>query len=267
VLRWFEDAFDELRNELHAMANTVARQQAMLAELLDAREAELRVVMVAESLPELAGEAAAKAVADQADGLADMVGDTLDDFRAAVAAADVSSVAVMDGMRELLRRVEVTAEINVEDARLDGAARLEALKASVGRQLRPVTAAMTEIADYVAAAEEREAVRNRALKASITRQLQPLAAAVEAAVQHSDEQMSEIRARLDALGAPKARATRATKPKAKPAATAKKATPRRRAEPPAPAPEPQPEVAPPAPILNRRRPTTRPRGSGPLAGA
>ena len=269
VLRWFEDAFDELRNELHAMASTVARQQAMLAELLDAREAELRVVMVAESLPELAGEAAAKAVADQADGLADVVGDSLDDFRAAVRAADLSSVAVMDGMRELLRRVEVTAEINAEDARVEGAARLEALKASVGRQLRPVTAAMTEIADYVAAAEEREAVRNRALKASITRQLQPLAAAVEAAVQHSDEQMSEIRARLDAMGAPKVRATRATTPKAKPAATAKKAAPRRRAEPPAPAPElePEPEVAPPAPILNRRRPATRPRGSGPLAGA
>ena len=265
VLRWFEDAFDELRNELHAMASTVARQQAMLAELLDAREAELRVVMVAESLPELAGEAAAKALADQSDGLADQVVDTLDEVRAAMRAADQSSVAVMDGMRELLRRVEVTAEINAEDARVQGAARLEALKASVGRQLRPVNAAVTEIADYVAAAEEREAVRNRALKASITRQLQPLAAAVEAAVQHSDEQMSEIRARLDALGAPKVRATRATTPKAKPAATAKRAAPRRRAEPPAPAPEP--EVAPPAPTLNRRRPATRPRGSGPLAGA
>jgi DNA polymerase III gamma/tau subunit len=250
----------------------------MLAELLDAREAELRVVMVAESLPELAGEAAAKAVAEQADGLADVVGDTLDDFRAAVRAADLSSVAVMDGMRELLRRVEVTAEINVEDARLDGAARLEALKASVGRQLRPVTAAMTEIADYVAAAEEREAVRNRALKASITRQLQPLAAAVEAAVQHSDEQMGEIRARLDALGAPKVRVTK-SKPKAKAApapAPAKKPPARRRAKPQAAAPEPSiepdydyKEVPAPAPpvVLNRRRPATRPRGSGPLAGA
>jgi len=28
VLKWFEDAFDELRNELHAVASTVARQQA-----------------------------------------------------------------------------------------------------------------------------------------------------------------------------------------------------------------------------------------------
>jgi hypothetical protein len=262
VLRWFEDAFDELRNELHAMASTVARQQAMLAELLDAREAELRVVMVAESLPELAGEAAAKALADQSDGLADQVADTLDEVRSAMRSTDESSLAVMDGMRELLRRVELTAEINTEDARLEGAARLEALKASVGRQLRPVTAAVTEIADYVAAAEERETARNRALKASITRQLQPLAATVEAAVAQSDQQLKEIRARLDALGAPKVRATK-SKPKAKPAPA--KAT-RTRAKP-APEPEPDDDPVSPAPLLNRRRPAARPRGSGPLAGA
>ncbi|MDQ4068650.1 MAG: hypothetical protein M3203_04115, partial [Actinomycetota bacterium] len=50
------------------------------------------------------------------------------------------------------------------------------------------------------------AARTRALKASITRQLQPLAETVEAAVLRSDQQMTEIRARLDALGAPKVRA-------------------------------------------------------------
>src|SRR5215212_4650244 len=205
ILQWFEDAFDELRNELHALASTVTRQQAMLAELLDSREAELRVVMVAESLPELVGEAAAKALSDQSDGLADVVADSLDDFRASMAAADLSSVAVMDGMRELLRRVEVTAEINTEEARYEGAARLEALKGAFGRQLKPVTAAITEIADYIAENEEREAARTRALKASVTRQLQPLAAAVEAAMDRSDQQLAEIRARLDAMGAPAAR--------------------------------------------------------------
>ena len=272
ILQWFEDAFDELRNELHALASTVTRQQAMLAELLDSREAELRVVMVAESLPELVGEAAAKALTDQSDGLADVVADSLDDFRASMAAADLSSVAVMDGMRELLRRVEVTAEVNAEEARYDGAARLEALKGSVGRQLKPVTAAITEIADYIAEAEEREAARTRALKASVTRQLQPLAAAVEAAMERSDQQLTEIRARLDAMGAPKVRgatvAPRTAKKAAKAPAKGKKAT--------APAPEAQTEPeyeyktiasAPPPVLLNRRRPAARPRGSGPLAGA
>ena len=277
ILQWFEDAFDELRNELHALASTVTRQQAMLAELLDSREAELRVVMVAESLPELVGEAAAKALTDQSDGLAEVVADSLDDFRASMAAADLSSVAVMDGMRELLRRVEVTAEINAEEARYEGAARLEALKGSVGRQHKPVTAALTEIADYIAEAEEREAARNRALKASVTRQLQPLAAAVEAAMDRSDQQLAEIRARLDALGAPKVRAPRAAKKAPAPsraakAAPAKRATPKAKAKPAA---EPselvfdyeeQPAPAPPL-LLNRRRPAARPRGSDPLAGA
>lgn len=272
VLRWFEDAFDELRNELHALASTVTRQQAMLAELLDSREAELRVVMVAESLPEMVGEAAAKALADQSDGLAEVMAGTIDDFRASIAAADVSNVAVMDAMRELLRRVELTAEINAEEARADGADRLEALKGSVGRQLRPVTAAVVEIADYVAAAEEREAARTRALKASVTRQLQPLAATVEAAMERSDRQLAEIRARLDALGAPKVRA-----PRKSPAAPAKK-PPAKKAAKKAPAPEPEPgpelffdydELPAPAPpvLLNRRRPAARPRGSGPPAGA
>ena len=277
VLQWFEGAFDDLRNELHALASTVTRQQAMLAELLDSREAELRVVMVAESLPELVGEAAAKALTDQSDGLADVVADSLDDFRAAMAAADLSSVAVMDGMRELLRRVEVTAEINAEEARYDGAGRLEALKGSVGRQLKPVTAAITEIADYIAEAEERETARTRALKASVTRQIQPLAAAVEAAMDRSEQQLAEIRARLDAMGAPKVRSPRAAKkaPARTAKAPAKRAAPKakakRAAEPeeqvfdyeqaqePAPAPAPL--------LLNRRRPGARPRGSGPLAGA
>jgi hypothetical protein len=281
ILQWFEDAFDELRNELHALASTVTRQQAMLAELLDSREAELRVVMVAESLPELVGEAAAKALTDQSDGLAEVVADSLDDFRASMAAADLSSVAVMDGMRELLRRVEVTAEINAEEARYEGAARLEALKGSVGRQLKPVTAAITEIADYIAEAEEREAARNRALKASVTRQLQPLAAAVEAAMDRSDQQLAEIRARLDALGAPTVRAPKAAKKAPAPSRTAK-AAPARRATPKAKAaPKAEPAADPaelvfdyeeaqaPAPplLLNRRRPAARPRGSDPLAGA
>jgi hypothetical protein len=230
VLRWFEDAFDQLRNELHAVVSGVTRQQAMLAELLDSREAELRVVMLAESLPELAGEAAAKALNDQQDSLADEVAATLDEFRASLRAADLSTTAVMDGMRELLRRVEVTAEANAEDARLEGDARLESLKRSVGRQLKPVTAAVSELSAYMEAAEEREAARTKALKASITRQLQPMAAAVAEAVERSDRQLAEIHARLDAVGAPERPAgapkrTPAKKPAAKkPAATTKAAT-------------------------------------------
>ena len=277
ILQWFEDAFDELRNELHALASTVTRQQAMLAELLDSREAELRVVMVAESLPELVGEAAAKALTDQSDGLADVVADSLDDFRASMAAADLSSVAVMDGMRELLRRVEITAEVNAEEARYEGAARLEALKGAFGRQLKPVTAAITEIADYIAEAEEREAARTRALKASVTRQLQPVVATVEAALDRSDQQLAEIRARLDAMGAPKVRATAAKKA---PVAARPAKAPAKRAKAKAPAAEREPEAGPepeyeyktirsaPAPtLLNRRQRGARPRGSGPLAGA
>lgn len=216
VLQWFEDAFDEVRNELHAVASSVTRQQAMLAELLDSREAELRVVMVAESLPELAGEAAAKALTDQSDGLAETVAASLEEFQESVAASELSNAAVMDGMRELLRRIELTAELNAEAAHQDAMARLEALKASMARQVKPVAAAVAELAAWVEATEEREAARTRALKASVSRQIAPLAAAVEAALARSDHQISEIRARLDALGAPKVRRVKAgpsTRPK------------------------------------------------------
>ena len=221
VLRWFEDAFDELRNELHALASTVTRQQAMLAELLDSREAELRVVMVAESLPELAGEAAAKAVADQSGGLAEIIAGSLDEVRASVKASEQSNSQAIDAMRELLRRVELTADLNAEDIRLEGDARLESLKASVARQLKPVAAAVAELAAYVQSADEREAARTRAHKAAVTRQVQPLAETVEAALERSDRQMSEIRARLDALGAPKVRTLKvaASGPSSKPRAT------------------------------------------------
>nr|MDQ3642679.1 hypothetical protein [Actinomycetota bacterium] len=237
ILQWFEDAFDELRNELHAVATTVTRQQAMLAELLDSREAELRVVMVAESLPEMAGEAAAKALADQSDGLAEILATILDDLRASMRASDLSSVAVMDGMRELLRRVEVTAEVNTEEARLEGSSRLEALKASVGRQIRPLTAAVAEVAAYIDTAEEREAARTKALKASLTRQLQPLTAAVQAAVERSDLQMAEIHARLDALTPPKVPAApKKPAPRKKTATAAKAASARKPAAPKAAAP-------------------------------
>ena len=205
-----------MRNELHAVASSVTRQQAMLAELLDSREAELRVVMVAESLPELAGEAAAKALTDQSDGLAETVAASLEEFQESVAASELSNAAVMDGMRELLRRIELTAELNAEAAHQDAMARLEALKASMARQVKPVAAAVAELAAWVEATEEREAARTRALKASVSRQIAPLAAAVEAALASSDHQISEIRARLDALGAPKVRRVKAgpsTRPK------------------------------------------------------
>ncbi|MDP1805956.1 MAG: hypothetical protein Q8K72_12365, partial [Acidimicrobiales bacterium] len=109
---------------------------------------------------------------------------------------------------------------------------------------------------------------------------------VEGAMDNSDRQLAEIRARLDAMGAPKVRSPRVAK-KA-PARTAK--APAKRAAPKAKAPaeraapkatakraaEPDEQVfdyeqeqeQEPAPLLlNRRRPGARPRGSGPLAGA
>jgi len=128
----------------------------MLAELLDTRDAEMRVVLVAESLPELAGEAAAMALADQTAGLAEIVEARFDDFRVSTEASDLSLVAVMDGMRELLQRIEVSAEVEIQVAGDEGLARLEALKASVARQLKPVAAAVAEIAARVEEAQERK---------------------------------------------------------------------------------------------------------------
>lgn len=206
VLKWFEDAFDDLRNELHAVVSTVTRQQAMLAELLDTRDAELRVVMVAESLPELAGEAAAKALADQTAGLTELVEAQLEDFRVAAEASDLSTVAAMDGMRELIQRVETTAGLSIQAANDQGALRLQALKASVSRQLKPVVGALADIAVHMGEAEEREAARTRALRASVAKAIQPLATALAAATERSDAQMAAITERLDAVAGPPAAA-------------------------------------------------------------
>lgn len=226
VLKWFEDAFDDLRNELHAVMSTVTRQQAMLAELLDTRDAELRVVMVAESLPELAGEAAAKALADQTAGLTELVEAQLADFRVAAEASELSTVAVMDGMRELIHRVQATAELDVQAASEQGALRLQALKASVSRQLKPVVGAVAEIAAHMGEAEEREAARTRALRASVAKAIQPLATALAAATERSDAQMAAITERLDAIAAqpaPPARVKKVAVAKARPPAATTKA--------------------------------------------
>ena len=202
VLRWFEDAFDDLRHQLHAVVSTVTGQQAMLAELLDSRDTERRVAMVAESLPELAGEAAAKALADQTVELADLVEARLEDFRIAAESSDLSAVAAMDGMRELLQRIETSARAQIGAANDEGRARLDALKTSVARQLKPVAAALAEVSARLDEAQEREAARDRALRASVTKQVQPLTVALVAAIERSDAQMVEFRARLDAPAKP-----------------------------------------------------------------
>ena len=101
------------------------------------------------------------------------------------------------------------------------------------------------------------------------------AAAVEAAMDRSDQQLAEIRARLDAMGAPKvagSKKTPARKAKAAPATRAPakakaRAAPRKPAAPEEQVFDYEQEPAPPAVLLNRRRPGARPRGSGPLAGA
>jgi hypothetical protein len=95
----------------------------------------------------------------------------------------------------------------------------------------------------------------------------------------SDQQLAEIRARLDALGAPTVRGTKVAPRKATKAAPAKRAKPKPKPKAPAPEPEAGPDLVfdyeelpaaapPPAPLLlNRRRAGARPKGSGPLAGA
>ena len=89
----------------------------------------------------------------------------------------------------------------------------------------------------------------------------------------SEQQLAEIRARLDAMGAPKVRSPRAAKkaPARTAKAPAKRAAPKAKAKRAA---EPEEQVfdyeqepAPAPVLLNRRRSGARPRGSGPLAGA
>lgn len=217
VLHWFEEAFDGLRRDLREVVTGMTQQQAMIAELMDARQADLRLVVVAEGLPDVVQDAVEAAVADHTTELSETLETALAQVRQSVTDAEASSATAV---------AEIRAAVEAGDRSATAAA--AEIRAAVEAGERTTTAALEEARRLQDEAEQREALRARALKASFTRQLGPLADALQRVEDTTDRRMDGINARLDAM-AMQARPVRAAAKRSataakKPAATTKRAT-------------------------------------------
>lgn len=177
VLRWFEEAFEGLRDEMRAMAGGITQQQAMMAELMESSQADLRLIMVAESLPRLVDDAVRKALGDNSVSLLQFLDSSLGDFK------------------DELRKREDSAREASERADAEQVAGLEAIRTAVIKELRPIARAIAQAVELQAEAKEEDAARLPALKASMTRTLRPL----EEAAERSDQRLAEIANQLKKL--------------------------------------------------------------------
>lgn len=217
VLRWFEEAFAGLRHDLREVVTGMTQQQAMIAELMDARQADLRLVVVAEGLPDVVQDAVEAAVADHTTELSERLETALAQVRQSVTDAEASSATAVAEIRAAVEAGERSATAAAAE-----------IRAAVEAGERTTTAALEDSRRLQDEAEHREALRARALKASFTRQLGPLADALQRVEDTTDRRMDGINARLDAM-AMQARPVRAAAKKSataakKPATTTKRAT-------------------------------------------
>jgi len=213
VLRWFDEAFAGLRRELREVVTGMSRQQAMLAEVMEARQADLRLVVVAEGLPDVVQDAVEGAVADSTRELRETFETALGELRQSVRNTETASAEAVAELRRALEASERSTAAALETSERSTAAALEASQ-------RSATAALETSRRLQEEAEQREALRSRALKAAFTKQLKPLAEAAQQAAESSDRRMDEIVALLDAMAEAEVRPARQT---AKKAATKKRA--------------------------------------------
>lgn len=195
VFRWFEEAFDGLRNELRALAGGLTQQQAMMNELMESRQADLRLAVLAESIPALVDDAVRKAMADHSVAMLDFVDSSLGDFR------------------DSLKRTEAATRAAQQAATEEQLAELEAVKQAVAKQLKPVAAAIRDAVAVQQEAKDEDAARLPALKASVTRQLRPL----EEAMERSDRRLKEISDQLKRIATASPPGAARTKPRSGPA--------------------------------------------------
>lgn len=186
LFRWFESEFSVLRTELHELVSAVAQQQAMVAELLEDRHAQLRLALLAESLPTSVEETVRTSVADNIGSVAERIGSVADDVGAVAdnvgsVADDLSAVAertegAVEELRGSIERAESWAKERREDTEL--------LDSALGQLRQGVLdlegAVRTQQKDLAS-----ELPKLRALRSSLARQLRPLVEAVPSTVQAS----------------------------------------------------------------------------------
>ncbi|MGQ0743918.1 MAG: hypothetical protein ACT4OS_06210 [Acidimicrobiales bacterium] len=173
LFRWFEGEFSGLRAELRDLVNTVAQQQALVAEMSESRHAQARLGVVAESLPDSVAAAASAAVSSSLGTVGD-----------AVAEVATSTRSATSHLEDFLTRVEAQGEERREDSELLdsalGAMRqsVGALEASIAQVSADLSRQMSEVNDSVI----QEMAKLRFLKAALTRQVSGVEASAEARV-------------------------------------------------------------------------------------
>ena len=142
MFRWFEEAFVGVRSDLQTLIASMTHQQAMLAELIDSRQAELRLVLAAETLPDIVADAVASAVDAHTEAMTESFSTALIMFREEMDKAQAGTTATVDNLRETFDTFLNALAVHDEGAEKREAARLRTLKGSITRQMAPLAEAV-----------------------------------------------------------------------------------------------------------------------------
>ena len=145
VFKWFEEAFEGVRLELQTLIASMTHQQAMLAELLDSRQAELRLALVAESLPDVVADAVQAAMDAHNDTMASAYDRSHDRFRDDVEEVGAVTAAKVDSLHEAFQKMASVIAVHDEEAEQRESMRLGTLKGSVTRQITPIAETLSHM--------------------------------------------------------------------------------------------------------------------------
>ncbi|HVF14509.1 MAG TPA: hypothetical protein VM942_07915 [Acidimicrobiales bacterium] len=127
----------------------MTHQQAMLAELLDSRQAELRLALVAESLPDLVADAVRAAMDEHTEAMAGSFDRSHERFLEDVDQIRADSAETVEALSESFQKLSGAIAVHDEEAEHREAARLSVLKGSVTRQFTPLAEAVAALAAKV----------------------------------------------------------------------------------------------------------------------
>jgi hypothetical protein len=142
MFRWFEEAFVGVRSDLQTLIASMTHQQAMLAELIDSRQAELRLVLAAETLPDIVADAVAGAMSAHTEAMTESFSTALGTFREEMDKSQAGTAATVDNLRETFDTFLNALAVHDDGAEKREAARLRTVKGSITRQLAPLTEAV-----------------------------------------------------------------------------------------------------------------------------
>ncbi|MGH3849091.1 MAG: hypothetical protein ACRDRT_05215, partial [Pseudonocardiaceae bacterium] len=151
LFRWFENEFNNLRVELHDLVGTVAQQQAMLAELSEDRHAQLRLSLLAESLPDTLNDAVRTSVKEEVGSVSASVEGAVENLRASINRAETASSerradtelldSALGSLREAMVGLEQTVRVQQEELDRE-LPKLRAMRSTLTRHLRDLIEAV-----------------------------------------------------------------------------------------------------------------------------